>query len=182
MNTVTSIIILFFFAVITHHLVAWAGSILHEIGDVESGYAVFTFRDDRNMPMTTNILMNICVPNVLMVFIYMFAQQFGIKAVEENLIVYIVSFFVYRTILICVILRRKEMYSFPYEFCTALVSIGVGLFLIEFFFAASKNVFIEADALREELWFAILIVLYQFFKQILNKRVTQDKVLSKGQI
>lgn len=182
MNASISILFLIILAIMTQHLVSWAGSILHEVANEETHYAVFTFRDDRNMPMTTNILMNICIPNVLMIFIFMFSQKFHLPYVEKYLLLYVISFFVYRMLLICVILRRKEMYSFLYEWSMAFAGICLALFLIRFFLSTEKNVFITASELREELWFVILIILYQFFKQILDKRVLQNNVLKKGQI
>lgn len=119
MNMSVSIVFLIISAILTQHLVSWAGSILHEVASEETHYAVFTFRDDRNMPMTTNILMNICIPNVLMIFIFMLSRKFYLPYVEEYLLLYVISFFVYRMLLICVILRRKEMYSLLYELAMA---------------------------------------------------------------
>lgn len=169
-------------AIVTQHIVSWAGSMLSSIGSEESNYAVFTFSDDRRMSMTTNILMNICIPNVFMVFIFMLADKYEYFYVKEFIIFYVVSFFVYRLILICLILRRKEMYSPKYEFGMALAGIGLAFFLKNYFFTKEKVLFIQAYELREELWFAIIIVLFQFLKQIFDKKVKQDDVLTKGQI
>lgn len=120
MNALFSILILSFGAIITQHIVSWAGSILHEVGNEESRYAVFTFRDDRNMPMTTNILMNVFIPNVFMIFIYMISVKLQAYNVKKYLLLFIIVFFVYRMILICIILRRKEMYSIIFEVSMAL--------------------------------------------------------------
>lgn len=182
MNEALSILSLFILAVLTQHMVSWAGSILHEVSNQESQYAVFTFRDDRNMPMTTNILMNICIPNVCIIFIFMFAERFNLPYIKEHLLIYITAFFLYRAFLICVLLRRKEMYSAGYEIAIAAAAILLARFLIDFFLSTEETVFITASELREELWFAILVILYQFVKQILDKRVVQNTVLTKGQI
>lgn len=182
MNITISVMGLIILAIVTHCIVAYAGSVLHEIGNADSSYAVFTFKDDRNMPMTTNIIMNICMPNVFMVFIYMISKEWNLKTIEEYLMVYIISFYVYRMFLICVILRRKEMYSIIYEWSMAIVGICLAWVLNYYFFASVKNVFIGVEELKEELWIAILVVVYQFIKQLLDKRVTQDNVLKKGQI
>lgn len=176
------ILSLSFLAIITQHLVSWAGSILHEVGNQESQYAVFTFRDDRNVPMTKNILMNICIPNVCMIFIFIVAEKLSFPYIKKYLLVYIIAFFLYRMVLICVILRRKEMYSFLYEAAMAAATVLLACFLIRFFLSTEETIFITAAELREELWFAILIVLYQFIKQILDKKVVQNTVLTKGQI
>lgn len=182
MDEALSILFLFILAILTQHLVSWAGSILHEVGNQESRYAVFTFRDDRNMPMTTNILMNICIPNVCMIFIFMFAESFHFPYIKEYLLVYIIAFFLYRMFLICVLLRRKEMYSAIYEIAMAAAAVLLARFLLDFFLLTEETIFITASELREELWFAILIILYQFMKQILDKKVVQNTVLKKGQI
>lgn len=177
-----SIFILIILAIITQHIVSWAGSMLSSVGSEESNYAVFTFSDDRRMPMTTNILMNICIPNVFMVFMFMLADKYEYFCVKKYIVVYVVAFFIYRLILICLLLRRKEMYSPKYEFGMALAGIGLAFFLKNYFFVKEKVLFIQADELREELWFIIIIILFQFVKQIFDKKVKQDDVLTKGQI
>lgn len=182
MNVENCIVLLIVLAIITQHIVAWAGSVLHEVGMIGSDYAVFTFRDDRNQSMTTNVIMNIFIPNVVMVFIYMVAQYLKIDELEKNLLIYIVAFYVYRMVLICIILRRKEMYSIRYELGIALVAFLLAWGLKNYFFTSVDNIFISATELKDELWIAIIVVLYQFVKQLLSKKVSQDTVLTKGQI
>lgn len=66
-------VFLFLVAMITVHVVSWVGSVLHSIPNGgDSGYAVFTFRSDQNKPMTTNILMNVLIPNVCLIFLNLF--------------------------------------------------------------------------------------------------------------
>lgn len=182
MNEIMSIFVLFVLAVVTQYLVSWAGSVLHSIGNEETSYAVFTFSDDRYMPMTTNVLMNVCIPNVILVFIFMFAKTYELMYLEKFLLCYVVFFFVWRMILICVFLRRKELYSWPYEIGMAFTGIVLAYFLINYFFATEETVFLEASELREELWLAIVFILYKFFKQILDKKLIQNKILTEGQI
>lgn len=182
MNTVISVFALLILAAATQHLVAWAGSVISSIATEGARYAVFTFRDDRYMPMTTNILMNVCIPNVVMVFIFMAARQFDWKPVEQYLWVYGAAFFAYRFLLICVFLRRKEMYTWRYELGMAGAGLLLSWFLRRTFFVGEETVFITASELREELWIAIIVILYQFVKMIVDKKVTQNRVLTKGQI
>ena len=182
MNEMISILLLFILAVATQYMVSWAGSVLHSIGNEETSYAVFTFSDDRYMPMTTNVLMNVCVPNVILVFIFMIAKTYELIYIEKFLLGYVLFFFVWRMILICVILRRKELYSWPYEIGMACAGVILAYFLITFFFATEETVFLKASELREELWIAIVFVLYNFLKQILDKKLIQNKVLTEGQI
>ena len=59
MQILTQTIILIILSIITHYIIAWAGSQLNEVGVVFREYANFTFRADRHGVMTTNILMNI---------------------------------------------------------------------------------------------------------------------------
>lgn len=182
MRELIGILVLGVLAMATEYAVAWAGSVLSSISSEETMYATFTFRDDRCLPMTTNILMNVCIPNVVMIFIFMVVRKLGISQVEPYLILYVIAFFLFRMVLICVLLRRKELYSPGYELGMAAAGIALAYFLIHFFFASEDAVFITASELREELWFVVLIVLYQFFKMIFDKNVTQNKVLKKGQI
>jgi hypothetical protein len=182
MNEIMSMLVLIILAVVTQYMVSWAGSVLDSIGSEEISYAVFTFSDDRYMPMTTNVLMNVCIPNVILVFIFMFAKTYELAYIEKFLLSYVVFFFVWRMILICVFLRRKELYSWPYEIGMAFAGIILAYFLITYFFTTEEAVFLEASELREELWLAIIFILYKFFKQILDKKLIQNKVLKEGQI
>lgn len=182
MNETLSIFILIIIGICTQFLVSWAGSVLHSIGSEETKYAVFTFNDDRYEPMTTNILMNVCIPNVVMIFIFMIARKFDFSYINKNLIISTISFFVWRMIWICLFLRRKEMYNWLYELSMAVAGIGLSYFLTLFFFTTEQTVFISASELREELWFVIIVVLYKFFKMILDKKVTQNDILTKNQM
>lgn len=182
MNEIISISVLIILAIVTQYLVSWAGSVLHSVGNEETSYAVFTFSDDRYMPMTTNVLMNVCIPNVILVFIFMLAKTYELIYIEKFLLGYVLFFFVWRMILICVLLRRKELYSWPYEIGMACAGLILAYFLITYFFATEEIVFLQAKELREELWLAIVFILYKFFKQILDKKLIQNKVLTEGQI
>lgn len=175
-------VVLLILAIITQIIVSWAGSQLHSIGTEEIHYAVFTFSDDRELPMSTNIFINIFVPNVILFLIELFVKEYGIQCVEDSLIFYVVFFYGFRYILICCILRRKELYNFIYELTLAFVGIGIAYFLIHFFFSSQETIIITASELREELWFVVIIILYKFFKLILDRYVRQDTILTKSQI
>ena len=69
-QTIMHIMLIFILAVITHQMISISGSYLHEIGRVQEPYAVFTFSDNRHKSMTMNILMNIFIPNISMIFIF----------------------------------------------------------------------------------------------------------------
>ena len=68
--------LLFVIAMVTVHLVSWVGNVLHSVPNGgTSGYAVFTFRGDQDRSMSTNILMNILFPNIVLIFMYMFCYK-----------------------------------------------------------------------------------------------------------
>ena len=165
------------------HIVAWAGSILHSVPATgESSYAVFTFRDDQDKPMTTNILMNILIPNVAMIFIYMWASHDSLNYILEHIILFIIFYFVYRFILICVLLRRKELFRIGYECSVAGVSVVIAYILNAYFFVNKRNIFIPISELTNDLWIAIFLVLYKFFQLIFDKWVTQRKITNESLI
>lgn len=122
-------VILIITAILTQHIISWAGSTLNSVGNVERQYAVFTFSDDRNLPMTTNILMNIFMPNVILVFLFLLAQKCFPDIANMRLIIYTASYYLYRLVLICIILRRKELYSPKYELSLALIGIAISYVL-----------------------------------------------------
>ena len=53
----------------------------------------------------------------------------------------------------------------------ALVGILLGILLNIFFLRKENNLFISVSELREELWFAIILVIYETIKNILDMKV-----------
>lgn len=184
MEEVISILILFLCAVITHYIVAWVGKTLHEIPIEGSEYAVFTFQDseNRNESMTINILMNIFIPNVVMVFIYAIFIKCKFEYICKHIVFFVIFYYLFRTLSILLILRRKELYSLGYEIPMASIGIGLAFLLKHYFMHEKSTLFIKPDELREELWIAILVVVYQFIKLILDNKVRQNNILTDKQI
>lgn len=167
---------------ITHKCVSWAGGHLHEISDGFGSYAVFTFTDDRNKSMTTNIIMNIFIPNVIMVFVAAISEYLEWTELTKRVYLFVVFFYIYRAILICIILNRKEMYNLKYELSIAFIGILSCTALYHFFIKNSKKLLITTDELREQLWFAVILVLYSFIKSVLDVKIKQDNILERKQI
>lgn len=69
------LLFLLILAAITVHTISWCGSVLHSVTNSGRPYAVFTFRADQNKGMSTNILMNILIPNVVLIFLSMFCYN-----------------------------------------------------------------------------------------------------------
>ena len=170
-QTIMHIMLIFILAVITHQMISISGSYLHEIGRVQEPYAVFTFSDNRHKSMTMNILMNIFIPNISMIFIFVGITALHWKNASLLMIIYCLSYYIYRFILICLILDRKYLYNRKYELSMALVGILLGILLNIFFLRKENNLFISVSELREELWFAIILVIYETIKNILDMKV-----------
>lgn len=181
-QTIMHIMLIFILAVITHQMISISGSYLHEIGRVQEPYAVFTFSDNRHKSMTMNILMNIFIPNISMIFIFVGITALHWKNASLLMIIYCLSYYIYRFILICLILDRKYLYNRKYELSMALVGILLGILLNIFFLRKENNLFISVSELREELWFAIILVIYETIKNILDMKVKQDDVLTEQQL
>lgn len=176
MQILTQIIILIILSVITHYIIAWAGSQLNEVGVVFREYANFTFRADRHGVMTTNILMNIFLPNVAMIFVFVWASHAQRGFVTHYIVLYLVFYYLYRMVLICLILRRRELYSVCYELPVALVGIGIGELINQYFLKTQEVLLITPSELREELWFTIILIMYEFCKKIMDTKFKQDNI------
>lgn len=182
MQIVICLVGIIILAILTQHAISWAGSILHQIGDTGQQYALFVFSDDRHQPMTNNILMNIFIPNIVSVFLYMLLRKYEIVHVSIWICLYVVFYFLYRFILICVILQRKELYTYKYEVGIAFVALVICLLLNVYFFGEKENLLISIGELKEELWFAIILIVYSFVKHILDNKVKQNDVLTRHQL
>lgn len=169
-------------AIVTQYFVGWAGAMLHQIGENGQDYALFVFTDDRHQPMTTNILMNVFIPNIISVFLYIILDKVEMPYTRAYIWLYVVTYFAYRYVLICCILRRKELYTFPYEWGMAGAAFIICGLLSFFFFGKNKELFITADELKEELWFAIILIVYTFVKHMLDNKIKQDDVLTRSQL
>ena len=176
-------IVIFILAVITHYVMAGIGGYLDTAGGILNWkYAEFTFSPERNTSMTTNILMNIFIPNVVMFFIYAGTVYLKWYDVQPLIWLFVVFYYFYRMILICVLLRRRKLYNTKYELLVAISGAVLAFLLSTKFLNKAKTIFISADELREELWFAIIIVIYGFVKSILDAKVKQEDILSETNI
>lgn len=174
---------IFILAIITHYFIAWVGGHLNTAGGILNWkYAEFTFSSDRDASMTTNILMNIFIPNVVMVFVYAGTTYLKWYDIQPVIWSFVAFYYFYRMLLICVLLRRKELYNTKYEVLVALSGSILAYLLSTQFLNKAETIFISADELREELWFAIIIVIYGFVKSILDDRVKQDDILTSKNI
>ena len=100
------LLFLLILAAITVHTISWCGSVLHSVTNSGRPYAVFTFRADQNKGMSTNILMNILIPNIVLIFLSMFCYHVKELAFGRKfLIVYVVTYYIYRAFLICILLN-----------------------------------------------------------------------------
>ena len=64
------IVVLVLTVVGVQYTISWVGNCLMDMCSGQIKYAYFYFSKDRNIPMTKNILMNIFIPNIVMVFLY----------------------------------------------------------------------------------------------------------------
>lgn len=172
--------ILFSMAVLTVHFISWIGSVLHSVPNaMNGGYAVFTFRSDQDKPMSTNLLMNILFPNVILILFHLFCYQIEIPYQGEQLFAYVPFYYLYRMLLICIILRRKELYSIGYELTNAVVGIGIAYWLTNSFLKTPDKLFIEVSELVNEFWLIILLLIYKFAVLLLDKLFNQKTVVGE---
>lgn len=170
---------LFIGAMVTVHIVSWVGSVLHSVPNgVGSGYAVFTFRADQNKPMSTNILMNILFPNVCYIFIYMHCYYSHVNCKLEDVFYFIVFYYLYRIILICFILNRRELFNKQYEFFSAVAGILVAYVVTKFFLSNPESVFLDIKELVNEFWLLVILIMYRFFVLLLDNAFTQKSVVN----
>ena len=157
------VLVLLLIGIVTVHFVSWVGSVLHSVPNGgESNYAVFTFRSDQNKAMSTNMLMNILVPNVCLIFLYMFIEKNGIKIHDEVLLLYVFSYYLYRIVLIIGILNRRELFCFRYEITCLLIGCGLSVLLVKYFLKDTNQIFIPISELVNEFWLVIILIIYKF--------------------
>lgn len=177
------LLFLLILAAITVHTISWCGSVLHSGTNSGRPYAVFTFRADQNKGMSTNILMNILIPNIVLIFLSMFCYNMKELAFGRKfLIVYVLAYYVYRASLICILLNRRELYNVRYELFNAVLGIGAAGFLIKYFLCEPEKVFIPASELVNEFWLVVIAVVYKFMTVFLDKVYTQKEVVSESRL
>ena len=175
--------LLFVIAIVTVHLVSWVGNVLHSVPNGgASGYAVFTFRVDQDRSMSTNILMNILFPNIVLIFMHMFCYKEKIDVSSDQLFYYVCFYYTYRIILICFILRRKELLSIHYEFTNLILGILVALFLVKKFLTIPEQVFIPISELVNEFWLVIIVLVFKFVTLIFDKIFRQNTVVNENML
>lgn len=166
---------------ITHFLISKIGASLSQIDGITWKYVTFNFEDDRKKPITANVLMNVFIPNIAMIFLYQLSIRVA-PNVTKIIWIYVVGYYMYRFILITFLLRRKELYSAKYELSIAFWGIGLALLICYSFLLKSENWFISVDEMREELWFALIVFAYGLIKDVISKRIVQEDVLSQESV
>ena len=116
-------IVMLLTAILTQQVISWAGRCIHNFGESNLQYAYFIFSDERNVPMTTNVLMNVFIPNIVMVFLYDLYKIVGWNFAAERICLFTVIYFIWRAILIIIILKRKEFYKCNYELSLAGITV-----------------------------------------------------------
>lgn len=171
---------IFFMAVVLHHVIAKTGSILHSIATMgDSQYAVFTFRDNVDLPMSKNILMNIFIPNVALVLLYWFATRMGWGMMLKKLWLFVGFYYLYRALLVCVLLNRRELYSVKYEFSMFVFAVVVEYLVWKYFLIADVGLFPPISEIRNEIWLAILLLVYKFLEMFLEQVVHQRNIVTE---
>lgn len=174
------VFVVFFMAVVLHHVIAKTGSILHSIATMgDSQYAVFTFRDDVDLPMSKNVLMNIFIPNVALVLLYWLVSRLGWEMMLKKLWLFVGFYYLYRTILICLVLRRKELYNVKYELCMFVFTVVTEYFVWNYFLIVEDNIFLPISELRNEIWLAVLVIIYKFIEMFVDQVVHQKDVVTE---
>ncbi len=165
---------------VTVHFVSWVGSVLHSVPNGgESDYAVFTFRSDQNKAMSTNMLMNILVPNVCLIFLYAFIEKSGIKVHNEVLLLYVFFYYSYRIVLIIGILNRRELFCFRYEITCLLIGCALSILLVKCFLKDANQIFIPISELVNEFWLIIILLIYKFLILFFDKIFRQKTVVTE---
>lgn len=75
-----------------------------------------------------------------------------------------------------------DLFNVKYEVPIAVLGILLGGLLNIFFLQSTDTLFISVSELREELWFAIILVVYGIIKNVLDMKVKQDDVLTEKQL
>ena len=170
-------------AIFSVHLVSWVGSVLHSIPNgITCKYAISAFRSDQDKSMSTNLLMNILFPNIVLIFMYMFCYKEKNVSSPDQLFYYVCFYYAYRIILICFILNRRELLSIRYEFTNLILGILVALFLVKSFLTIPEQVFIPISELVNEFWLIIIVLVFKFIIIIIDKIFRQDTVVKESML
>ena len=80
--------ILLILAILTIFIITLIGSILRRLGPEKTDYSFFEFQKDRQQTVSTNVLIKIFIPNVLMVLIFGVAEKSGNSIIENWILLY----------------------------------------------------------------------------------------------
>lgn len=182
-NDVVKCIILFILAILLQYLIAWVGSVLTTIpliGEIQ--YSSFTFSEtlNNNRNISGNILLNVFMPNIVMIFVYIVSINFQINYVNNSIMYFVIFYYLYRWILIHIILKRKELFNYPYEICLAFSSIALSYLISNFYLVSTDNLFIPLDEFKNEIWIVIIFLIYKFIIAIINKIYSEHNLVSEN--
>lgn len=146
-----SILILLALAILTFFIITLIGSVLRRLGPEKTDYSFFEFQKDRQQTVSTNVLINIFIPNVLMVLIFGIAEKSDNTAIENWILLYPAFYYLVRIFNITVVKNRRELLGVYYTIVVSGMGMVLAVLLKKFFLIQGQQIFITIDELREEL-------------------------------
>lgn len=177
-----SILILLALAILTFFIITLIGSVLRRLGPEKTDYSFFEFQKDRQQTVSTNVLINIFIPNVLMVLIFGIAEKSDNTAIENWILLYPAFYYLVRIFNITVVKNRRELLGVYYTIVVSGMGMVLAVLLKKFFLIQGQQIFITIDELREELWFCIIIVIYHFVVLIIQTQFKQRIIVNDEQV
>ncbi len=172
-------VVLIIAAIITLQIfISIIGKVINNNGNSLFEYVYSAFDDNDAIPMTINILLNVVTPVVFMVVAYDVCKYFRLNSIADVIWVMVPGYYFYRFIVIALFLGRKEFYNCKYELIIALIGSILSYTIFIGILIKTDSFFLKADELREELGFAVILIVYHFFVKVISDKCKKKDVIS----
>lgn len=172
------ILVLLFSVILTQIVAAWIGKRMAQSDEDAFQYAYFVFLASESKPITGKILLNFFAPIISMVLLYDVFSYICWTNLLEYLWLYPAVYFVWRMILICVFLNRRELYNLIYEILVAVPATGLSFMIFKCILSKTDSILNRPEDLRMEFGIALILTAYSFIKFIIEKNIFQTDIIS----
>jgi len=163
-------------SIIVFAIMNFIGRKFNEISSFGVKYANSNIDDIDNEPLTTNILMAIFIPNLVIVIAGGCFHSLQMPDFYKNIYIVTILYFLLKNFVVLFILRRKELWNFVYEFSIASISVLVSILIYFKLLDENFSIFINLEDFKNEIWLLIVLFLSHFVKKFLDEKIKQKDV------
>lgn len=165
-----AILYIIFLSIVLFFLMQTLGSPISNIINFKQKYDTFKFYNDETSA-GHNILFNIILPNIFILFIY----EFNVVPLKEQLFYVVVGYLIIRYFTIIFIFGRKKLLNLKYELTLIIFTLVVTYWICKQIISINISLKVPIEDFKNEILLIVILFLFKAFKEILFSKFSDRK-------